>query len=183
MAEALDGLQGHDHHDGGAVGVGDDAARAVEGIGGVALGHHEGHVFVHAESRRVVDHHCTVFRDVGGKFLRSARACGGEGDVYAPEVFRLVAQFLDGVLLAAKFVLPACAALRAEKQEVVYGKLALRKHAQKFLANGAAGTDDCYVHFLLFLSLKIRENIRTETALRVQNYNLIRCFAAFCAVL
>ena len=49
MAQLLDRLQHHNHHDGSAVRVGNDAARTVEGILGVALRHHEWHIVVHTE--------------------------------------------------------------------------------------------------------------------------------------
>ena len=64
VRELLDGLKHHYHHDGGAVGVGDNAARAVEGVGGVALGDNQGHVVVHAEGAGVVDHDGAILGDV-----------------------------------------------------------------------------------------------------------------------
>ena len=50
MREFLDWLEDNDHHDGGAVGVGNDVSRAVECVLGIALGYNEGHIVVHAES-------------------------------------------------------------------------------------------------------------------------------------
>ena len=64
VAQLLERLQHDDHHDGGAVRVGNDAAWALAGILSVALGHHEGHIVVHAESTRIVDHHAAVAGDV-----------------------------------------------------------------------------------------------------------------------
>ena len=50
VANLLKRLEHHNHHDSCAVGVGDDATRTVQGILSVTLGHHQGHVVVHAES-------------------------------------------------------------------------------------------------------------------------------------
>ena len=72
VAQLFEGFQGNHHHDGGAVGVGNDAARTRQGIFGVAFRHHQGNVFVHAEGRRVVDHDSAKLRDVFGIFLRHA---------------------------------------------------------------------------------------------------------------
>ena len=69
VAQLFDGLQSHDHDDGGAIGVGDDAARAVEGVFGIAFGHNQRHVAVHAESAGVVNHDGPVLGDVVSVFL------------------------------------------------------------------------------------------------------------------
>ncbi len=65
----------HDyHHDGSAVGVGDNASRAVEGVGRVALGDYQGDVVVHAECAGVVDHDGAIFCDVGSELFGHAGA-------------------------------------------------------------------------------------------------------------
>ena len=69
VAEMLERLQHYNHHDSGAVRVGDDAARTVQSVLGVALGHNQWHVVAHAESRRVVDHHGAVLGDGLGELL------------------------------------------------------------------------------------------------------------------
>ena len=69
MAELLERLQYHYHHDGGAVRVGDDVARTVESVLGVALGHHQRHVVTHAERAGIVNHHGAVLCDGLGELL------------------------------------------------------------------------------------------------------------------
>ena len=74
----VDGLERHDHLDGGAVGRGDDA-RVRRQVVGVDLGHDERHAGVHAEHARLVDD-----GGAGGDglrhVLRAHGAAGGEED-------------------------------------------------------------------------------------------------------
>ena len=63
VAEALDGVQGDDHLDGCAVGVGDDATGADEGIGSIYLRYDERDIILHTEGAGVVDHHGAVLGD------------------------------------------------------------------------------------------------------------------------
>ena len=72
VTELLDGLQHYDHHNGGTIRVGYDATGALQGIGRIDLGHHQGHIRIHTESTRVVYHHGTVLGDGIGKLLRGA---------------------------------------------------------------------------------------------------------------
>ena len=145
MREVLDRLDHHDHHNGGAVGIGDDSAGTHEGVGGVALGHHERDVGIHTESAGIVDHHGSVFGDGLGKLLGGAGAGGSEGDVYALEIV-IVLEKLDGKVLALELVGGSRTAGRAEKGELVDGKIALLEHFEEFLADSAAGAD--YGHII-----------------------------------
>ena len=99
-----------DHHDGGAVRVGDDSAGTVQRIGGVALGHDERHVLVHAEGGGVVNHDGTEASDVGCKLFGSACAGGGEGDVHVFEVVVVLEQF-HFHFLTAEDIFSSCASL------------------------------------------------------------------------
>ena len=146
VAEAFDGLKGNDHHDGGAVGVGDDAARPIERIGSVAFGHDQRHIGVHAESRSVVDHDSAVARDVGCKLLACVAAGAGESDVDVLEVVGVVAKFTHHDVLVAKTISRAGATARTEEAQFVDGKIAFGQYAKKFLAHGAAGAHDGYIH-------------------------------------
>ena len=100
VAEALEALEDDYHHDGGAVGVGDDAPRAAEGVFGVAFGDDEGHVIVHAEGGGVVYHD-------GGSGT-------GEGDVDVAEVV-IVLEQAHFEFLPAEGVSLSGAAGRAEE--------------------------------------------------------------------
>ena len=63
VRELLDNIQCYHHLNGCAVGVGDDVARRAERILGIHLGHNQGHILIHAECRRVVDHQRTMLGD------------------------------------------------------------------------------------------------------------------------
>ena len=108
MADVLNALQYHNHHDGGAVWIGNDSLWTNERILGIALGYYEGYVGVHAECRTVVNHHGTVLRDVGCKLLRCATTCRSEGDIYALEVLGVVLELLDNDILATEVISTTC---------------------------------------------------------------------------
>ena len=107
VRDFLQWLKHHDHHNGGAVGVGNDATRTVQRILGIALGHHQGYIVVHAESAGVVNHHSTILRDGLGKLLRRAGTSRGEGNVDILEIVVMLEQ-LHSQLLTAEGVFRAC---------------------------------------------------------------------------
>ena len=149
--DIVDDFERHDHHDCRAVGIGDDAARTVKRIFGVALRHDERHVFIHTESARIVNHDRAILGDVGGKLFRGSRPGRGERHVHALEGVVVLEQ-LNGVFLALEHVLLARTTGRTEQEEVIDREVALGQHAKELLAYGAAGADDCYVHFLFGLN-------------------------------
>ena len=128
------------------LGVGDDAARTIECIRGVAFGNDEGHVLIHAESAGVVDHHGAVAGDVFGEVARDAGAGAGEGDVDVAEVVGVVAEFTYRHVAIAETIDFAGATFRTEEAKFVDGKLAFGQYAEKLLAYGTAGAYNGYVH-------------------------------------
>ena len=80
----VDGLERHDHLDGGAVGRGDDA-RVGRQVVGVDLGHHERHVGVLAEHARLVDDGGAGRHGLRHELLADRAAGGEEGEVDAGE--------------------------------------------------------------------------------------------------
>ncbi len=72
VAELFNGLEYHYHEDGGAVGVGNDAARTHQGIRRIAFRHHQGDILVHAEGAGIVYHYAAVLGNIGGKLLGGA---------------------------------------------------------------------------------------------------------------
>ena len=145
VRQVLQGLQGHDHHDGGAVGVGYDASRTVECILGVAFGHHEGHILVHAEGAGVVYHHGSVLCDGVGKLLACAASGTGEGNIDALEVVVMLQEF-HFYLLAPECVFTPCATLAAKEEQFVNGEISLVKHSQEFLPYGTTGAYNSHSH-------------------------------------
>ena len=93
MRQLVDGLEHHNHHDGGAVGVGDDVAGTVERVLGVPLRHHEGHILIHAESAGVVDHHSTILGDGLSKLQAGAATSRCQGDVHVLKVVVVLQEF------------------------------------------------------------------------------------------
>ena len=104
VRDILQGLQHYYHHDGRTVGVGNDATGTLQCILGITLGHHQGHIVVHAESTRVINHHGTILGNRLSKLLRRAGTCRGEGNVNVLEVV-VVLQQLHGQLLATESIL------------------------------------------------------------------------------
>ena len=106
---ALDGrniierLQSCNHLDGGAIGVGDNAARPSNVLG-VNLGNNQRHIFVHTESTGIVDHHSTGIYDSLAHFLGNACTCAEQRNVDTLERFGshlLNSKFTCGNLAAA----------------------------------------------------------------------------------
>lgn len=146
VGQALDGVEGHDHHDRRAVGVGNDVARMALGILRIDLWDDERHVLVHAKQAAVVDHHGPVARDGVGEASRRAASGTGEGDIDATEVVVVLEQ-ADGMGLAPEEVLAARATFGTKQKKVIDRELALFENAKKLLSYGAACANDSYFHF------------------------------------
>ena len=145
VAQLLQRLQHDHHHDCRAVGVGDDATRTYQGILGITLGHHQGHVVVHAEGTRIVDHHAAIAGDVVGILFRRTCTCRGECDVDVLKVIAMLQQFHFDVL-TLKTVLSPCRTIRTEEYQLVHRELSFIEQSQKLLPYGATCTYNCYFH-------------------------------------
>ena len=86
VGELFERLQSDNHLYGGAVGVGNHAAGTHLGIGAIDFGHHQRHIFVHAECARIVDHDSAIFRDGLFKLFRGPGSRRSKRDVYALEI-------------------------------------------------------------------------------------------------
>ncbi len=151
VAQFLNRLKHHHHHDGRAVRVSDDATRAIQRISSIALRHHQWHIVVHTEGAGVVNHHGAKLGDVLSKLLRSACTSRREGDINALEVIAVL-QKLHFILLATECVFPSGTTSRAEKHEFVNWEISLIKNTKEFLSYGTTGTDDCYFHLITLLN-------------------------------
>ena len=141
VREFFERVECHDHLNRRAVGVGDNTPGGVQGVFGVYFGNHQGNVFVHAESARIVDHQRAVLGDRFGELLRGGAARRYQRDVHAAEVV-VVGEQPYGEFLAPEGVFASGAPLRTEKQQFVDGQTALFQNVHKFLANGSAGPDN-----------------------------------------
>ena len=86
MRDILQRLEYNNHHNRGTVRIGNDTTGTVQSILGIAVRHHQGHIIVHTESRRIINHHSTVFRNCLGEFLRCTGTCRGKGNIHVLEV-------------------------------------------------------------------------------------------------
>lgn len=77
----MKGSEAHEGDDGGAVGIGDDVSRVVEGGLGVDFGDDEGDLWVHAEGRGVIDDDTSGLGGDGAEFFGDATTGGEEGDI------------------------------------------------------------------------------------------------------
>ena len=145
VREILDRLQRHDHLDRRAVGVGDNAARSVLRIAGIDLGHHQGHIGIHAEGARIVDHNGSMPGDRLCKLARCPGTGRRQGEIHPLEIV-VVLQQLDGNIFSAEFVRPSRTAFRTEQQQGVDPQVAFLQNFQKFLAHSPAGAHNRNFH-------------------------------------
>ena len=136
VAQLLQGLEHHHHHNRRAVGIGNDATRALQRVLRITFWHHQGHIVVHTECTRIVDHHGTMLRNRLSKLLRRASTGRGEGDVNILEVI-VVLQELHFNLFTFEGVLLSGTALRAKQHQFVHREVPLGENAQELLSYGA----------------------------------------------
>ena len=136
VADVLQWLEYNHHHNRRAVGVGNDATRTVQGILGITLRHHQGHIVVHTESTGVVNHHSTILGDGLGKLLRRTSTCRGEGNVNVLKVIVMLKQF-NGQFLTTESIFSSGRTLRTKQHQFVHWEISLVKQAQEFLAYSA----------------------------------------------
>ena len=60
-----------------------------------------------------------------------------------------MSKLLDDIFFTFEVICASGTAFRSEKGQPVDRKVCLVEHAEKFLAYGAAGAYDCYVHCLV----------------------------------
>ena len=86
VAQLLKGLQHNNHHDSGAVGVGNDTARTIVSVSGIAFGDYQRDVVVHTEGTGIVNHDTTILRYGLCKLLRCTGTGRGEGNIDILEI-------------------------------------------------------------------------------------------------
>ena len=77
MTQRFDRLQHHNHHDSGAIRIGNDMTRAMQSVLSIHFGNHQWHIVTHAERTRVINHHRSILGNGLCKFLRNTCSCRG----------------------------------------------------------------------------------------------------------
>ena len=143
----VQGLERHQHLDGGAVGVGDDVAVAKIGQRvRVHFRNDQGNVLVVAEAGGVVDDDAAVLGGDGRPFGRDLGTGGEECNLHLAPVKGLHVKDVD--VLAAKTHRVPSAATGGERIESRYREGALLQDLDHGLTHGAAGTQYRYVELL-----------------------------------
>ena len=152
MAQVVDRLQYHYHHDGGAVWIGDDVAWTVERILGVYLRHYQWHIVAHTEGAGVVNHHSTILGDSIGKLLRSSTASRCECDI---DIFKIIVMLQEFhlIVLSLIVVFSSSRTLRTKQHQLIHWEISLSKDTQEFLTYCTACTNNCYFHNRIFLKV------------------------------
>ena len=143
----MQGLQDHQHLDGGTVGIGDNALMRFQSLG-IDFRHHQGAALVHAPGRGIVHHHATgvgrVRRECGG----GAPAGGKNGQINA--VKDVFFQFFHREFALAEGNLAARRTGRGEGPHFCGRELPLVQRLEHFTAHGARGAHNgnsqCLAH-------------------------------------
>ena len=147
MRQFLDRLQCHNHLDRRAIGVGNDSPRGIDSVAGIDLRYHQGHLVIHAESTRIIDHQRSVLGNRPGKFFGSTCSRRYESDTHPFEIVVMGKLFHD-YLLTAELVGSSGTTFRTEQQQLPDGKFTLLQHPQELLADGPACTNNRHFHML-----------------------------------
>ena len=141
--QVIEGFQGNDHLDGRAVRVGDDA-RVPRHVARVHLGNHQGHVLVHAECARVVNHDGTRGNHGLAHRLGNIGACGEQRDVNAFE--RLGSHFLHSEIACGNVAatlegkLLASRARRRERAHLACREVQVMQDLQELISHSTRRT-------------------------------------------
>lgn len=135
---------GHEADDGGAVGVGDEAALAGPDLDvghgfRVHLGDDERNLGVHPERRAIIHHHAAPRHRRRAEGLADGPAGAEESDVDAVEA--LLLELLDHVLEALEGKPAAGGALAGEHPDAPVGEIPVGDHAEELLPDGAGDAD------------------------------------------
>ena len=140
-------VESHHHLDCGAVRIGNYVSRSLQSIGTVDFGHNQRHIGVHAESARIVNHYRAARCYDIGIFARHARSGRHKSEIEVGKVRCIGGENTHRLCYTtAEAICAACATLRAEETEFVYGKVVFRQNTQKFLPNGAGCAHNSYFH-------------------------------------
>ena len=165
LRQRVDGDEGDD---GGAVGVGDDAAVPLHVLG-VDLGDDQRHLGIETEGAGVVDEHRAGLNDGGREALGNVVLRRAEHDV---ETLKGVVRRLDDrALPAAEVDLAARAARGGDGAQLADGELALEQNFHHFLTHGARRAENAYIIKLHGITLTFSLNMFLDKAvIQYANY-------------
>ena len=109
----------------------------------IDLGHHERNIRIHAERRRVVDHHRTRFDRSRRKFFRNGPARAEQREVDTRESIRRQFAHLDRRTLEIELLAGRLG--RSEQGQLAHRKFSALQHAHHFDAHRAGCTRDRYM--------------------------------------
>src|SRR3990172_2438597 len=148
LRRVVDRLQDHDHADGGAVRIGDDAVVRGDGMR-IHLGHHERDLRVHAECARVVYHHGARCRSGRGELMAPRSARGKKRNINALEGILL--ELLNRPLTAAEVKPLACRPVGRKENERGHREVALFEDVDHLPANNSCRACNGNYVFVFFL--------------------------------
>ena len=172
----MQGLQGHDHLDGGTVGIGDDALVPGQVVG-VHLRHDQRNGRIHAPGAGVVHHHATGFGRTGGELLGGGTTGGKQSQVHALE--GILGQFLNRQLFRAKLDGAAGGTGRCQSPNFRMGKITAEKGIEHFPANGACRAN--HGHYGVLFHRRLR-NMSYLTGLPEKSFQISRHVSALLRV-
>lgn len=128
-----------------AIGVGDDALLGQRDVLRVDFRYHEGHFWVHAPARRIVDDDCASSGELRREGARGGGAGREDGDVEARWIGG--GGVFDEYLAAGEFELAAGRAGGCKKAQFVVRKVTLSEERAHHVADHAGRADDADVGF------------------------------------
>ena len=140
----VDGLQGHQHLDGGAIGVGDDIAGGVTRQRlDIDLGHDQRNVLILAKMRGIVDHYAARRARFRGEFGGNTAAGRKQADLRLAEIE--LGQIRHRNRLAVEHDGLAGGAAAGQRVQVAHRKLALLENGDHRLPHRAGCPHHCHI--------------------------------------
>ena len=142
----MQGLQCHQHLNGGAVRVRNDAMCPVGGdCMGIDLRHDQRNVVVITKPGGIVDHDTTGLRRKWRVSIRYAGTCGEESDLHSGKI--KAAQVLHGKVGVPERDLLTGRTLARQRVDPVHGKFPFRQDLQHGFTHGTGSADNCNIVF------------------------------------
>ena len=139
--QVIQRFQCHNHNNGRAVGVSDNAL-VLQDVFGVNLRHNQRHLGIHTEGAGVVDNNGTSFHSVRSELLGNA-ATSEQSDINTLE--GVFGSLLYSICFTHKFNLLACAALGSQQTQFCKWEISFFDKLQKFSTNSTGSAQNSNV--------------------------------------